>query len=311
MQNLNAMRHPLAVRWFVGPSVRLVLAATLLLCLFGFWVWSFIRPFTAKARAAKTAEKPATRKPAMHLGNAMEALKLAQALADECGAKPFLVSGTLLGFHRNGKLLAHDNDLDLGIFADDAGLAAYLHKLKTHPQVNCIVTKRLHLLDRLANPSVPKLLDDVILYKVYIECIEGAPPVRLDLFVHFAMRGAVAHGSRCTLWLNSDLTLSPMEIEGHPFWAPSDRARYLTENYGDFSVPKINFESFVDCPNGVNILTVPACIAIAKKWAMFRRLGDVPRMKLVKARIMSLIKSGFGRLDSSEAAGLIRNTVHV
>ena len=31
----------------------------------------------------------------------------------------FLVSGTLLGFIREGGLLEHDNDLDIGVFADE------------------------------------------------------------------------------------------------------------------------------------------------------------------------------------------------
>lgn len=44
--------------------------------------------------------------------------RLLQVLRDECGVPAFLAYGTLLGAVRNGKLIGHDNDVDLGYVSD-------------------------------------------------------------------------------------------------------------------------------------------------------------------------------------------------
>lgn len=294
MNNLQPMRQRFAVRFCVAPLVRLSMAIALLGCLLGFQILLVMRKLVGRGMPSVTAKKHAPRKQPMHLGNALEALKLAQALADEVGARPFLVSGTLLGIHRNGALLAHDNDLDLGIFADDAGLAAFITRLRAAPQVTDICEKRVGLLEKIANPWLPKLPDDVILYKVHVQCVAGARPVRLDLFVHFPACGYVAHGSTRTLWINSEFSLSALKLAGTRFWAPADRTRYLAENYGNFSVPKIEFESSVDCPNCVNLLSFPACGAMASKWAMFRQNVDEPRRALMGNRLGHYFAACFG-----------------
>jgi len=291
MSELQLIRQPLAVRFIVAPVLRLALAVSLLLCLLGFWILSVYRQLTGQGEAVVVAQKHPTRKRPMHMGNAMAALKLAQKLADECGAKPFLISGTLLGIHRNGALLAHDNDLDLGIFADDPALSALVESLRAAPQVVRLTENRLGAVGRIANPSIPKLHDDVILYKINVQCMPDARPVRLDLFVHFNANGAVAHGSTRTLWVNSPFRLSKLKLEGTDFWAPADCTRYLSENYGDFSVPKVKFESSVDCPNCANILTFPACAMLAKKWVMFRQVMDEPRLLLMRARLKHFLSA--------------------
>ena len=283
------IRQPLAVRFLVAPVLRLALAASLLLCLLAFQLLHLARKLTGRAEPAKPVDASVTRKRPMHMGNALAALKLTQKLADECGAKPFLISGTLLGIHRNGALLTHDNDIDLGIMADDPALGALVERLRTAPEVVRFSEKRLGYVARTANPWIPRLRDDVLLYKINLKCLPDARPVRMDLFVHFTTRGFVAHGSNRTLWINSPFSISKMKLEGAQFWAPEDRVRYLTENYSDFSVPKINFESSVDCPNCVNILTFPACLTLMSKWEMFKTQQDPSRKALIKQRICDYI----------------------
>lgn len=281
--------QPAAVRLFVAPVLRLSMAASLLLCMAGFWMLHHFRNISGQGKSSGAANKHPTRKRPMHMGNALAALKLAQDMADACGAKPFLISGTLLGIHRDGALLAHDYDLDLGIFADDLALGALVARLRAAPQVVQISEKRLGRVSRIANAWIPKLHDDVILYKINVQCLPEARPVRLDLFVHFEARGFVAHGSTRTLWVNSPFDLAELTLEGTRFWAPADRARYLMENYGDFSLPKVAFESSVDCPNWMNLLTFPACATLAKKWVMFMMQGDTLREALIKNRICDFV----------------------
>ena len=306
MSEPHLNRQPLAVRLFVAPALRLALAASLLLCLVGFWMLHIFRKLTGKGAPEGSAKKYPTRKRPMHMGNALAALKLTQKLADQCGAKPFLISGTLLGIHRNGALLAHDNDVDLGIFADDPALGALVQGLRAAPQVVRLTENRLGAVGRIANPSIPNLYDDVILYKINLQCLPDARPVRLDLFVHFNVQGFVAHGSTRTLWANSPFTLSQMELEGAKFWAPADRTLYLTENYGDFSVPKVNFESSVDCPNGMNILTFPACAMLAKKWVMFGISKDRIRENLLCRRGYDFCRMSLGLRSISSIANEVK-----
>ena len=47
--------------------------------------------------------------------SAGQALVALQQVLDRSGHKAFLVSGTLLGYAREGQLLAHDNDIDVGV----------------------------------------------------------------------------------------------------------------------------------------------------------------------------------------------------
>lgn len=278
-------RQPLAIRYLVAPMLRLVLAISLLLSLLAYKLIHLSRKINGQKSDPKTIDDTGTRKPAMHMGNALAALRLTKEIADKCGAKPFLISGTLLGIHRNGALLAHDYDVDLGIFADDPSLIEFVDCLRAAPEVVRISEKRLGAVGRIANPWIPKLRDDVILYKINVQSLPDTKPVRLDLFVHFRVHGFVAHGSTRTLWLNSEFNLNEIELQGAHFHAPADRVRYLSENYGDFSVPKLNFESSIDCPNWMNILTFQASLALAAKWAMFKERRDEPRRALIKIRL--------------------------
>ncbi len=56
---------------------------------------------------------------------ALEALTLAIEALEEAGARPWVTYGTLLGMVREGRLLPHDDDIDLAVSsgADAAGIA--------------------------------------------------------------------------------------------------------------------------------------------------------------------------------------------
>lgn len=265
--------------------LRLALAAWMLLSLLRYLLIIWIKKIRYGDQQAYIRAKRRVAKSPMDTGHAWRVLKHVQQIADSCGARPFLVSGTLLGIHRHGGLLPHDNDMDLGLHLSDPALGELVQKLKKSPIFVELREDRLSWADRLLNPWVPPLPDNAIIYKFDFQ-MEGAErPVRLDLFVHFEASGFVAHGTTKSLWINRPFTLEDVMIEGVRFYAPANRHQYLSENYGDYQTPKPEFESFVDCPNCVNIHTFKAAVPIAKKWALFQRTRDLERQSLIRERI--------------------------
>jgi hypothetical protein len=239
--------------------------------------------------------KRAMKKPPIDITGAWDILKQVQQFADQCDAKPFVISGTLLGIHRNGQLLPHDNDMDLGIHADDPGLARFIEALASWKYTVKWKEVSLSRCDKLLNPWIPLLPNDVIIHKFDVSTDPEAKPIRIDIFVHFKSKGYVVHGTNRSLWLNTHFDLAPSKLDGVVFWLPADRARYLTENYGDFETPKVSFESFVECPNCVNIYTFSAVRAIVSKWSLFKRTRDLPRRALIRERINDVFGYTLGK----------------
>lgn len=57
------------------------------------------------------------------------------AVLDAHGVAFFLAAGTLLGFVRNGGPLAHDRDVDIGIFEEQPGVPDIVGILRAHPAI--------------------------------------------------------------------------------------------------------------------------------------------------------------------------------
>jgi hypothetical protein len=216
-------------------------------------------------------------------------------LAESCGARIFPISGTLLGIHRNGGLLPHDNDMDIGIHSDDPALGELVRLLEKSPNMLQHQADRLSWADRLLNPWLPQLPDNVLIHKFDLKLDGAENPVRIDLFVHFYALGQVVHGTTKSLWTNSPFSLEIEKISGVNLLMPTDRAKYLAENYGDYETPKPEFESFVDCPNCITIHSYKAAVPIAKKWAWFQRTRDEARQRLIGKRISDFLASSSQR----------------
>ena len=271
--------------------IRLILAAILVLSLYGTKLVNYFKPLFLPAQAQPLGQP---RKRAMNSDDALQVLSQIQKIIDETGAKVFLVSGTLLGFHRDGQIMKHDYDLDVGIFHDDPALDDFLDKISALPGLVKLGRKRLRLWDRLANEWIPKLRENVIIYKVDIAARPDAQKIRIDVFVHFPARGKMVHGSTRSLWTNSNFELEKMAVSGLEFFVPKDRDLYLRENYGDYKKPVKNFESSVDCPNCVNIYSLDAVWFLVKTYLRLGNRGDNDRAGLMHFRIARFLR-GYSR----------------
>jgi len=224
------------------------------------------------------------RKSPMSTETAEAALRYVLAIARSCGARLFLISGTLLGFYRGGGLLRHDKDIDLGVLWDDPRQPDHLTALGNADRLRLHETVRLGRINALMNPAIPPLYADAMTLK-YDYLAEGAPSVRIDLFVHFPMRGELVHGTVRSLWANSPFALAVHDMGGEALLVPADCEGYLTENYGDFRTEQPIFESSVDCPNVRNCLSWPALVFLLRKLRQFHARRDSHRLDLLARRI--------------------------
>jgi hypothetical protein len=154
---------------------------------------------------------------------------------DRFGVEFFLISGTLLGCHREGTLLGHDKDIDVGIMQgpDPAALKRHLTstgRFRPMPSKEPALIKLRHIND-----------------------------TNIDVFVHWSENDRLIHRGNLVSWWNTPFKLQPVEFLGAPYLVPQEADRYLTENYGNWQVPEPNFDTFIDTPN--MIVNEPVALA--------------------------------------------------
>jgi len=141
------------------------------------------------------------------------------------GVEFFLISGTLLGCVREGDILGHDKDIDVGVMSTvpigqaKAALSG-TGRFITLP----LVTERLLR-------------------------VKHANGVMIDVFFHWEENGKLYHEGQKTRWWNTPFDSLECEFLGAKFQIPANFDLYLTENYGEWRTPVTDFETFCDTPN--------------------------------------------------------------
>lgn len=236
-----------------------------------------------------------------------------QQLANAHGCKTFLMSGTLLGFHRNKGLLPHDHDVDIGVMANDPGFKGFIESVKSLPlHGSRVVRRRLSSKTQAMNPWIPKLPDDTLLYKLKVRDPHSGSVTEVDIFVHFQVGPDLLHGSLNTLWANSPFELNAHEIDGVIFYLPADVHRYLSENYGDYETPITDFDSHLDCPNVRNIYSTSSRRLLLRKHRFLFRLNpNHPRLERLHYRIVAMTNEVEPELNKFAVMGTISPMVPI
>jgi SAM-dependent methyltransferase len=178
----------------------------------------FNRPFESTDRAAIEG----------YLDQVEEVLAL---LRDECGLPAFISYGTLLGAVRNGRLIGHDNDIDLGY------LSAYTNPvdvIRESMRVERVLRSRPWRIVRQNGAFVALFLPQA----------DGSSR-NLDVFACFIVNGHLhqVHDIRTKADRSAVVPLRDIEFEGRTMPAPAKPEVLLRAAYGrQWRVPDPSFE---------------------------------------------------------------------
>lgn len=160
------------------------------------------------------------------------------------GVDFFLISGIFLGAVRDGTIIGHDKDIDVGV--DEA---VGLERVK-----NIFRQSKTFVIREIPSKR-----------SVYLLHCSG---VKVDVFMHYHEYGRYWHEGPKVRWWNTPFKLSPIAFLGESYLAPADAGRYLSENYGEWRTPVSEFETFVDTPN-MEIVNVDHM-----RWYYLSRMSD-------------------------------------
>jgi hypothetical protein len=185
------------------------------------------------------------------------------------GIPMFLVSGTLLGCVREGRLLSHDKDIDVGIWED---------------------VPREHLLSTLHTCGLFYVLASRAPEIIRIKHVNG---IAADVFYHYREENDYWHGGVKVKWHNKPFTLIERAFLGEYYLVPEDHDTYLTENYGDWRTSKINFDSAYDTPNAEILNNDELAIHTFKMLLRYLISRDAPQVVLYLQRLEQLGELSF------------------
>ena len=81
-----------------------------------------------------------------------------------------------------------------------------------------------------------------------------------------------------------------MDFLAKKYLVPTDFDKYLTENYGNWRVPKVNFDCFYDTPNVKQQCTHEGTIFLLKQCLYSYHKGQFNRFICFKERLHAIFK---------------------
>lgn len=157
--------------------------------------------------------------------NASKALEDIAEIFKKADIEMFLVSGTFLGCIREGKILGHDKDVDVGIW-DNHSFEFVKNTIQRSGKFY------------LHEPRIKNI--------IRIKHLNG---VNIDVFFHYKENGLVYHdGVKCRWW-NTKFELVQYNFLDKKYFGAKNYDLYLKENYGNWKTPKKDFDNVLDTPN--------------------------------------------------------------
>lgn len=167
--------------------------------------------------------------------NASIALSQLTEICTKEDIKIFLVSGTLLGYAREGKLLGHDKDIDVGVIG-----------WETQYQICQALVK-----------SVCFKFDASFLSgkKTYcLPILHISTGIWIDIFIYHPEGDKLVTGLDFLFGYQQKFGFTPFELKqvnflGVDMYVPSDIDLNLCENYGNWKIPDTNYMSHLESPS--------------------------------------------------------------
>ena len=179
--------------------------------------------------------------------------------------KIFPVSGTLLGYAREGKLLDHDKDIDIGIIGWQ----------KQFEICMALQTSGLFTIE-------PKFLTGHKTYCIPIR--HNATGVWIDIFIYHEVEDKLVtgvdffFGYRQTFAF-TQFDLTPVRFLGVDMYVPSDIDLNLRENFGNWRIPDSSYLSHLESPSTIDKGSQEHMLT-----ARIHALGFILKEKPVKVR---------------------------
>jgi hypothetical protein len=180
--------------------------------------------------------QPDTAQPtaSFNVSNAEETLLTVNRLLRAKGLQPFLMSGTLLGYAREGGLLPHDKDIDIG-------LIGWQHQ---YAVAEALVEAGHFMFDMSQLKGQRRFL---------ISALDVRNGNAVDFFLFHDHGDHFLHGIDFELGFTQNFRfsrfgLSEIDFLGDRFYVPDDIDRNLTENYGDWRTPVSSYVVIVESP---------------------------------------------------------------
>lgn len=156
-----------------------------------------------------------------------------QALRNE-GLQPFLISGSLLGCMRDGQIMPHDKDLDMGLL----GWESQFDLAKVILNLGCFDIN----LNRLAGENL-----------FLITAIDQRTDIAIDFFIFHEKNDHFLHGIDYQYGFTQNFKFSKfklVEIEflEQSFFIPDKWELMLSENYGEWKKPEPVYVVTVESP---------------------------------------------------------------
>lgn len=195
----------------------------------------------------------------------------------------FLISGTFLGLIRENGFLAHDYDIDLGVFDDDIDIPTAIAAINASDRF--VLKKYDYHQSTLLAPKTPARNKDV----PYILKLVHVNGIHIDLFIHYHDTSTTPamdwHGSSLHRWENTAFDLVTYPFYDQNVLGPADADRYLTENYGDWRTPVTDFNCTTDTPN-LALVPHPIAIVIFVKRYVLARGPDPAQAAKLEAELL-------------------------
>jgi len=167
----------------------------------------------------------------------------------------FLVSGTLLGCVREGTILGHDTDIDVGVMPE-VSMKALRNAIKHSWRF-----------------KLQEIVSENTLYVVH------SNGVKVDVFRHYEEDGKLYHGGIKCRWWNTPFQLKVTQFLDGEYLIPEEHDIYLTENYGDWRTPVVEFETFLDTPNLEITNTLNMSLFYSTQHVAAHRCEDIDRKR--------------------------------
>jgi hypothetical protein len=177
------------------------------------------------------------------LTKANKALSDLSAIATAKGTPVFLVSGTLLGCVREGQLLSHDKDIDVGI----VGWENQYDLCMALQESGQFTVSAQHLKGQ-----------DTF----YIPICHNATGMWIDIFVYHPQGQHLVTGVDFFFGYRQTFAFTPFELKDVEFLGvkmkiPANAELNLTENYGEWRSPDPDYLSHLESPSTMNKGALP------------------------------------------------------